>query len=223
MMNFKTDRDRHRGLVAARDFVLGAGRRHSAAGLQGQSARSWPTTTGPASTSASTPATAGARRTGRAPAVSQQARRAGWSAARSATTTRSARSSGASKATIDWADIKGSGACARGFDLRDQEHLARHRPRPLGYAFDRWLPYFTGGAAFGNVKANGTDPARDRRERHPDRLDRRRRPRIRLPRQLDGQDRISLRRSRQLRLPACSRRLVANNVELQGPTSSAPA
>ena len=34
--------------------------------------------------------------------------------------------------------------------------LARHRAAGIGYAFDRFLPYFTGGAAFGDVK--GTTP-----------------------------------------------------------------
>ena len=36
--------------------------------------------------------------------------------------------------------------------------LATFRGR-IGYAFDRWLPYFTGGGAYGNVKATVNAPA----------------------------------------------------------------
>ena len=93
--------------------------------------------------------------------------------------------------------------------------LATFRGR-IGYAFDRWLPYITGGGAYGNVKATVTDSLRGRLGlvlQQPTRLDRGRRPRIRLPRQLDGQDRISLCRSRQLRRRSCAAR---DQRQLQG-------
>jgi outer membrane immunogenic protein len=67
---------------------------------------------------------------------------------------------------IDWANIKGStagvgGVCATdggGQCRTEQTWLGTTRAR-IGYAFDRWLPYVTGGVAYGNVKAvqsNGT-------------------------------------------------------------------
>jgi len=61
---------------------------------------------------------------------------------------------------IDWSTIKGStvggtGVCGvggngAGCETRNR-WLATARGR-IGYAFDRWLPYLTGGAAFGDVK-----------------------------------------------------------------------
>jgi outer membrane immunogenic protein len=63
---------------------------------------------------------------------------------------------------MDWADMKGSdntgtGLCSSpGCETRNR-WLATVRGR-IGYAFDRWMPYFTGGGAFGDVKmsaANG--------------------------------------------------------------------
>jgi len=55
---------------------------------------------------------------------------------------------------IDWANIKGStntvlcpGGCST-----ENTWLGTARGR-VGYAFDRWLPYITGGAAFGDVQA----------------------------------------------------------------------
>ncbi len=57
---------------------------------------------------------------------------------------------------IDWTNIKGSttsgtGVCG-GTGCETRNHwLATTRGR-LGYAFDRWLPFITGGAAFGDVK-----------------------------------------------------------------------
>jgi outer membrane immunogenic protein len=54
---------------------------------------------------------------------------------------------------MDWASIRGSSNCA-GFacDTRN-DWLGTARGR-LGYAFDRWMPYVTGGAAFGNIKSS---------------------------------------------------------------------
>jgi outer membrane immunogenic protein len=54
---------------------------------------------------------------------------------------------------IDWADVSGSAVCAGIFTCQTKNTwLATFRGR-IGYAFDRWLPYFTGGGAYGNVKA----------------------------------------------------------------------
>lgn len=67
---------------------------------------------------------------------------------------------------LDWMNLKGSssgtgGVCATdggGSCQTQQSWLGTTRAR-AGYAFDRWLPYVTGGVAYGNVKAvqpNGT-------------------------------------------------------------------
>jgi outer membrane immunogenic protein len=59
---------------------------------------------------------------------------------------------------FDWADIKGNVACAGVVTCETKNSwLATFRGR-LGYAFDRWLPYFTGGGAYGNVKATTSAP-----------------------------------------------------------------
>jgi outer membrane immunogenic protein len=63
----------------------------------------------------------------------------------------------------DWSDIKGSSNAAIcsptiGCETKNS-WLATVRGR-VGYAFDRWLPYATGGLAYGNIKAAsdlGTD------------------------------------------------------------------
>lgn len=54
---------------------------------------------------------------------------------------------------IDWTNIKGSTTafCALGCETSNS-WLATIRGR-LGYAIDRFMPYVTGGAAFGNVRA----------------------------------------------------------------------
>jgi len=55
---------------------------------------------------------------------------------------------------IDWADVKGSftnSTCPTGCETKNT-WLGTGRGR-LGYAFDRVMPYITGGAAFGDVKA----------------------------------------------------------------------
>ena len=56
---------------------------------------------------------------------------------------------------IDWADIKGSTAsgCVGGNCTTENTWLGTARGR-VGYAFDRWMPYLTGGAAFGDVQAS---------------------------------------------------------------------
>ncbi len=53
----------------------------------------------------------------------------------------------------DWSGIKGSSTCAGISCSLRNDWLATARGR-VGYAFDRFLPYITGGGAFGNVKAN---------------------------------------------------------------------
>jgi outer membrane immunogenic protein len=57
---------------------------------------------------------------------------------------------------LDYALIKGNAsnttACAGGTCTFKDTYFATARGR-IGYALDRWLPYFTGGAAFSGVKA----------------------------------------------------------------------
>jgi outer membrane immunogenic protein len=67
--------------------------------------------------------------------------------------------------------------------------LATGRLR-VGYAWDRWLPYITGGAAGGNIKLGGGGLGTE--SKNQNRLDGGRRARIRLPWRLVGQARISL-------------------------------
>ncbi|HZP78798.1 MAG TPA: outer membrane protein [Pseudolabrys sp.] len=58
------------------------------------------------------------------------------------------------EADLDWTNIKGSSSfagCAGGFCETKNSWLGTARGR-IGYAFDRFLPYITGGAAFGNEK-----------------------------------------------------------------------
>src|SRR5262249_37293369 len=54
---------------------------------------------------------------------------------------------------IDWSGIKGTTTvlCAPGCETRNK-WLATARGR-VGYAFDRFLPYLTGGLAFGDINA----------------------------------------------------------------------
>lgn len=60
---------------------------------------------------------------------------------------------------FDWSGIKGTAPCpGPGFTCgTDSTWLGTARGR-FGYAFDRWLPYITAGAAFGNIKAT-IDPS----------------------------------------------------------------
>jgi outer membrane immunogenic protein len=55
---------------------------------------------------------------------------------------------------VDWSDINGSttNACPAGCETSNT-WLATVRGR-LGYAADRFMPYVTGGAAFGNIRAS---------------------------------------------------------------------
>ena len=56
---------------------------------------------------------------------------------------------------IDWSDIRGSAPCVATTCTTRNDWLGTARGR-IGYAFDRFLPYVTGGAAFGNVKSTIT-------------------------------------------------------------------
>ena len=55
---------------------------------------------------------------------------------------------------MDWSNIRGSGTCGGGLSCSVRnDWLGTARGR-LGYAFDRFMPYVTGGAAFGNIKTS---------------------------------------------------------------------
>lgn len=54
---------------------------------------------------------------------------------------------------VDWSNIRGSAACAGLTCETKNSWLATARGR-VGYAFDRFLPYVTGGLAVGDVKSN---------------------------------------------------------------------
>jgi outer membrane immunogenic protein len=59
---------------------------------------------------------------------------------------------------FDWSGVKGSVTCAPLVECETTSNwLATFRGR-IGYAFDRWLPYVTGGGAYGNVKATASVP-----------------------------------------------------------------
>ena len=59
---------------------------------------------------------------------------------------------------FNWSDVKGDATCAVGITCETKsDWLATFRGR-VGYAFDRWLPYVTGGGAYGNVKATVSIP-----------------------------------------------------------------
>lgn len=56
----------------------------------------------------------------------------------------------------DWSGMKGDEACGAGTCETKNDWFATARAR-LGYAgWNNWLPYLTGGAAFGNVKATNS-------------------------------------------------------------------
>jgi outer membrane immunogenic protein len=55
---------------------------------------------------------------------------------------------------IDWADINGTTNTFCGFGCKTSDHwLSTVRGR-LGYAADRFMPFVTGGAAFGDIRAS---------------------------------------------------------------------
>ncbi len=55
---------------------------------------------------------------------------------------------------IAYADIKGSEVCAAVLTCETKNTWLGTTRLRLGYAFDRFMPYITGGVAFGNVEAN---------------------------------------------------------------------
>ena len=60
---------------------------------------------------------------------------------------------------FDWSNVKATVVCAPLVNCgTSNAWLATFRGR-LGYAFDRWLPYVTGGGAYGNVRATINVPA----------------------------------------------------------------
>jgi outer membrane immunogenic protein len=65
---------------------------------------------------------------------------------------------------LDWSNIRGSAACPVGTCETRNHWLSTVRGR-LGYAADRFMPYVTGGVAFGGVRANvpGVGAASDTR------------------------------------------------------------
>ncbi len=87
-------------------------------------------------------------------------------------------------------------ACPTGCQTKNN-WLGTARGR-VGYAWDRVMPYVTGGLAVGDVKANQAGFAGV--QRHQGRLDGRRRHRSGAGRELDREGRISPRRSRQHQL-----------------------
>jgi outer membrane immunogenic protein len=56
----------------------------------------------------------------------------------------------------DWSNNRGSAVCGVGLSCETRnDWLGTARGR-VGYAFDRFLPYLTGGAAFGDIKSSAT-------------------------------------------------------------------
>jgi outer membrane immunogenic protein len=56
---------------------------------------------------------------------------------------------------LDWTNIRGSATCGALSCETRNSYLGTVRGR-LGYAADRFMPYVTGGLAYGNIKANTT-------------------------------------------------------------------
>ena len=54
---------------------------------------------------------------------------------------------------IDWTHLHGNGPCAGTTCETRNDWLSTARGR-IGYAFDRFMPFVSGGAAFGNIKTN---------------------------------------------------------------------
>lgn len=56
---------------------------------------------------------------------------------------------------LDWSNLRGSATCLGGFATCQTQNdwLGTTRGR-IGYAFDRFMPFVTGGLAFGDIKAN---------------------------------------------------------------------
>lgn len=57
---------------------------------------------------------------------------------------------------IDWTNLKGSAPCAVGVSCEAKNNWLGTARGRIGYAFDRFLPYVTGGLAVGDVKTSAT-------------------------------------------------------------------
>ncbi|RDV04870.1 outer membrane protein [Undibacter mobilis] len=57
---------------------------------------------------------------------------------------------------IDWTNLKGSSTCAVGVSCEAKNNWLGTARGRIGYAFDRYLPYITGGLAVGDVKTSAT-------------------------------------------------------------------
>ena len=56
---------------------------------------------------------------------------------------------------VDWTNVKDSSPCGAFVCETKNNWFGTVRGR-VGYSWDRWLPYFTGGVAFGDIDANRT-------------------------------------------------------------------
>jgi outer membrane immunogenic protein len=56
------------------------------------------------------------------------------------------------EADLDWANIRGSAACGAGLSCESRNNWMGTARGRIGYAFDRFMPYVTGGLAVGGVK-----------------------------------------------------------------------
>ena len=111
---------------------------------------------------------------------------------------------------IDWANINGTTNTSAPLGCKTSDHwLSTVRGR-LGYAADRFMPFVTGGAAFGDIRASTPGFAGASTTNAGWTVGGG--PRIRDRRQLDRQGRISLRRPRQVQLRHLLRRLATDNV-----------
>jgi outer membrane immunogenic protein len=57
---------------------------------------------------------------------------------------------------LDWANINGSSACGVGLNCQTRNNWLGTARGRIGYAFDRFLPFVTGGLAVGGVKNSVT-------------------------------------------------------------------
>jgi len=57
---------------------------------------------------------------------------------------------------LDWTNVSGGASCGMGVNCHTENSWFGTVRGRVGYAFDRFMPYVTGGGAFGNIKANPT-------------------------------------------------------------------
>ena len=57
---------------------------------------------------------------------------------------------------VDWSNLKGDATCAVGVSCEAKNNWLGTARGRIGYAFDRYLPYITGGLAVGDVKTSAT-------------------------------------------------------------------